>query len=95
MLLITDITGLPALGRILDEAPADQRIQAHVEIPDAGDIQPDLADNSDICWHHGFDRRPEITRPAQSPVTSPCPQAPAISARPATQKFCREGDEAD
>lgn len=39
LLLAGDETALPAIGRWLDEAPADAQIQVFVEIPDATDRQ--------------------------------------------------------
>ena len=65
LLMLTDITGLPAVGRVLEELPAGFRTIVHVEIPTEADRQPitTVADAS-IHWHacHGpRDERPGYT----------------------------------
>ncbi|OOG68816.1 siderophore-interacting protein [Sinorhizobium sp. A49] len=60
MLLVTDITGLPAVGRILEELGTDQRAIVHVEIPSAADRQEiDSAGDVSVTWHetHGGGER--------------------------------------
>ncbi len=56
LLMLTDITGLPAVGRVLEELPAGFRTIVHVEVPSEADRQEiqTLADTS-ITWHvcHG------------------------------------------
>lgn len=65
LLMLTDITGLPAVGRVLEELPVGFRAIVHVEVPsnvDRQDIET-VADVS-INWHacHGpKDERPGYT----------------------------------
>ena len=65
VLLLTDITGLPAVGRVLEELPAAFRAMVHVEIPSDEDRQDiDTKANVSIFWHacHGLKRgRPGYT----------------------------------
>lgn len=56
MLLVTDITGLPAVGRILEELDTNERAIVHVEIPSAADRQVINSDGDvSIKWYetHG------------------------------------------
>jgi NADPH-dependent ferric siderophore reductase len=53
ILLLSDATGLPAVGRILDEH-RHLKTHAHVEIPALDDIQHELEALGDITWHAGF-----------------------------------------
>ncbi|WP_181782586.1 siderophore-interacting protein [Pseudonocardia pini] len=48
--LVGDVTALPAIGRIVDESPADLRTIVHVEVPDRADAQ-DLP-GAEVTWHH-------------------------------------------
>jgi NADPH-dependent ferric siderophore reductase len=61
ILLFSDITGPPAVGRILEELPANQRVFAHLEIPAVADRQ-DLQTSADldVRWHetYGHNDRP-------------------------------------
>lgn len=60
LLTLTDITGLPAVGRILEELPAGFRTIVHVEVPSDEDRQ-DIATAADasIVWHACHGLRPE------------------------------------
>lgn len=52
MLLLGDITALPAISRILEDKPASMPAIAHIEIPAAADRQDlDHVLNSDLTWH--------------------------------------------
>lgn len=53
-LLVADMTGLPALGRIIEELPAGVRVHAVVEVLERGDIQSfDTAASVTYDWHIG------------------------------------------
>ncbi len=61
LLMLTDITGLPAVGRVLEELPEGFRTVVHVEIPSDADRQEigqliETAANADVTWHacHGL-----------------------------------------
>lgn len=57
LLMLTDITGLPAVGRVLEELPEGFRAIVHVEVPSDEDRQAiDTAANASIVWHvcHGL-----------------------------------------
>lgn len=76
MLLVTDITGLPAVGRVLEELGKDQRAIVHVEVPSAADRQQIVsAGDVSITWHesHGrsegrdaYTQLPQIARAVQT-----------------------------
>lgn len=53
--LLSDITGLPAVGRILEELPSGKRVFAHIEIP-YGDDRQEIDSHADvsITWHESF-----------------------------------------
>ncbi|KAB2678483.1 siderophore-interacting protein [Brucella pseudintermedia] len=53
LLMLTDITGLPAVGRVLEELPAGFRAIVHVEVPSEADRQK-IATEADasIVWHY-------------------------------------------
>ena len=53
ILLLTDITGLPAVGRILEEMPDAVTVIVHVEVPAPADEQ-DLSSDAalSLTWHH-------------------------------------------
>ncbi|WP_436493710.1 siderophore-interacting protein [Actinokineospora sp. HUAS TT18] len=78
-LLAGDESALPALLGILRSLPADQRVEAFIEVPDAEDIQPvDAPDGAKIHWlvRHDHDARPgsvveAAVREAALP-TEPC-----------------------
>ena len=57
LLMLTDITGLPAVGRILEELPEGFRAIVHVEVPSEDDRQ-DIVTKADasVTWHacHGM-----------------------------------------
>lgn len=56
LLMLTDITGLPAVGRVLEELPAGMTAIVHVEIPSDADRQElKTGANIKIVWHscHG------------------------------------------
>ncbi len=65
LLMLTDITGLPAVGRVLEELPAGFRAIVHVEVPSNADRQDiDTVADVSISWHacHGpKDERPGYT----------------------------------
>lgn len=48
-LLVADLTGLPALGRIVAELPAGARALALVEVPDPAD-RAEVATRADVTW---------------------------------------------
>lgn len=60
LLMLTDITGLPAVGRVLEELPAGFRTIVHIEVPSDEDRQ-DIATAADasIVWHACHGLRPE------------------------------------
>lgn len=64
LLMLTDITGLPAVGRVLEELPEGFRAVVHVEIPSDADRQEigemirTLAD-VEVTWHACHGLRPE------------------------------------
>ncbi|KAB2715122.1 siderophore-interacting protein [Brucella intermedia] len=65
LLMLTDITGLPAVGRILEELPEGFRAIVHVEVPSEDDRQV-IATKADalVTWHacHGLkSERPGYT----------------------------------
>lgn len=55
ILLFADMTGLPAVARILEEMEAGPSVTAHLEIPGQGDRQP-LPSRADttLNWHHSY-----------------------------------------
>lgn len=62
LLMMTDITGLPAVGRVLEELPAGFKAIVHVEVPADKDRQDiETAADASITWHacHG----PRTERP--------------------------------
>ncbi|WP_137132637.1 siderophore-interacting protein [Rhizobium sp. FY34] len=64
LLMLTDITGLPAVGRVLEELPEGFRAVVHVEIPsdadrqEIGEMIETLAD-VEVTWHACHGLRPE------------------------------------
>lgn len=62
LMMLTDITGLPAVGRVLEELPAGFRAIVHVEVPSEADRQ-EIETQADVTviWHasHG----PRADRP--------------------------------
>ncbi|WP_266065016.1 siderophore-interacting protein [Brucella intermedia] len=57
LLMLTDITGLPAVGRILEELPAGFRAIVHVEVPSEDDRQVIVTKaDASVTWHacHGL-----------------------------------------
>ncbi|MCR6501389.1 siderophore-interacting protein [Shinella sp. CPCC 101442] len=60
LMMLTDITGLPAVGRVLEELPAGFRAIVHVEIPSDADRQMiETAGDVSITWHACHGPRPE------------------------------------
>ncbi len=60
LLMLTDITGLPAVGRVLEELPAGFRAVVHVEVPSDEDRQEvDTAADASIVWHACHGLKPE------------------------------------
>lgn len=55
VLLIADVTGLPAVGRILEELPSNVVVTAHIELPDMADRQV-LTSTAQLSlyWHDTF-----------------------------------------
>lgn len=53
ILMLTDITGLPAVGRVLEELPTGFKAIVHVEVPCEADKQ-EIATQADvsIVWHY-------------------------------------------
>lgn len=77
ILLVADITGLPAVGRILEELPADRRAHVHVEIPDAADQQRlTSAAGHEITWYHSFGKPETPTRLADIARAITLPSGP-------------------
>ncbi len=64
LLMLTDITGLPAVGRVLEELPEGFRVIVHVEVPsdadrqEIGEIIETVAD-LEISWHTCHGLKPE------------------------------------
>ncbi|MGQ8631992.1 siderophore-interacting protein [Agrobacterium sp. DKPNP3] len=57
LLMLTDITGLPAVGRVLEELPEGFKTIVHVEVPSDEDRQDiDTAADASLVWHacHGL-----------------------------------------
>lgn len=53
-LLVADMTALPALGRIVEQLPADRRAYVIAEVIEPGDLQPlPSAGTVDVCWLFG------------------------------------------
>ncbi len=78
LLMLTDITGLPAVGRVLEELPQEFRVIAHVEVPIDADRQAlDTEAHLSMSWHvyHGPNpERPgytELARIAQTVTKLP------------------------
>lgn len=60
LLMLTDITGLPAVGRVLEELPKGFRTIVHVEVPSDEDRQEiDTAADAVIVWHSCHGLRPD------------------------------------
>lgn len=64
LLMLTDITGLPAVGRVLEELPEGFRAVVHVEIPSDADRQEigemiETVANVEVTWHTCHGLRPE------------------------------------
>ncbi len=60
LLMLTDITGLPAVGRVLEEVPAGFKVVAHVEIPSDADRQSiETEANVEMAWHLCHGPRPD------------------------------------
>ena len=78
ILMLTDITGLPAVGRVLEELPEGFQAIVHVDVPyDAVRQEIETKANASVHWHvcHGLkDERPgytELPRIAQSITSLP------------------------
>ncbi|MBA8838933.1 siderophore-interacting protein [Ochrobactrum sp. RH2CCR150] len=61
ILLIADITGLPAVGRILEQLPAGFKAIVHVAVPFDADRQI-IATTADVCINWYFWRGPKHNR---------------------------------
>lgn len=62
LLMLTDITGLPAVGRVLEELPAGLRTIVHVEVPSEADRQQiETAAEVSFHWHACHGPKPERT----------------------------------
>ncbi len=60
LLMLTDITGLPAVGRVLEELPAGLRTIVHVEVPSEADRQQiETAAEVSLHWHACHGPKPE------------------------------------
>ncbi len=75
--LVADMTGLPAVGRILEELPCGFKVVAHIEIPCKADRQTlESAAEVALHWHpsprHG-DRPTRLTDIARSAELPPGP----------------------
>lgn len=81
ILLIADITGLPAVGRILEQLPAGFKAIVHVEVPFEADRQM-IATTADVCinWYFceelkhnrsGYTELPRISESITSLPTGP------------------------
>ncbi|WP_460272141.1 siderophore-interacting protein [Celeribacter sp. ULVN23_4] len=52
--LIADATGLPAVGRILEELPDHMRVIAHLDVPEQEDrLLPRARSGLSVTWHQG------------------------------------------
>lgn len=59
ILLLGDLTALPAISRILEEKPASLLAIAHIEVPFAEDRQNfDYIENFSLTWHEWNDHKP-------------------------------------
>ncbi|WP_407975864.1 siderophore-interacting protein [Brucella pseudogrignonensis] len=60
LLMLTDITGIPAVGRVLEELPEGFRAIVHVEVPSEDDRQV-IATKADalVTWHACHGLKPE------------------------------------
>lgn len=60
LLMLTDITGLPTVGRVLEELPQDVRAIVHIEVPFDADRQTlDTQSDLSISWHVCHGPKPE------------------------------------
>ncbi|PZU24518.1 MAG: siderophore-interacting protein [Shinella sp.] len=60
LMMLTDMTGLPAVGRVLEELPAGFRAIVHVEVPSEADRQAiDTLASVTITWHACHGLKPE------------------------------------
>ncbi len=64
LLMLTDITGLPAVGRVLEELPQGFRALVHVEIPSDADRQEigemiETVADVEVTWHVCHGLRPQ------------------------------------
>lgn len=72
-LLVADLTGLPAVLRLAEQAPAGVRTRIVIEVPSADDEQPvELPEGVELAWVHGGNghgpsRLEEIVRSAELP----------------------------
>jgi NADPH-dependent ferric siderophore reductase len=66
IILLADITGLPAVARIIEEMTVERSIAAHVELPDAGDQQAmhGTADTH-LHWYDSFGKTAQPTQLAE------------------------------
>lgn len=60
LLMLTDITGLPAVARVLENLPQGFTTTVHVEVPSDADRQDiDTAADASIVWHACHGSKPE------------------------------------
>lgn len=65
LMMLTDITGLPAVGRVLEELPVGFPAIIHVEVPSDNDRQQfNTGANATITWHACHGLKP--TRPGHT-----------------------------
>lgn len=76
VLLLADATGLPAVGRIIEERPAAVAVTAHIEISKTEDRQQFAAETHDLHWHENFDDSERPSRLSEIAAGVKLPQGP-------------------
>ncbi len=77
MLLLADITGVPAVGRIVEEASTIPEIFAHLEVAFEDDVQRQItAAVTMASWYTGFGATPVATRLADIARAIDLPKGP-------------------
>lgn len=77
IVLLSDITGLPAAGRILEELPDGIAAKVHLELPDMADRQ-ELTSKADISvsWYDSFGKHGRASGLEQIARSIPLPDGP-------------------
>ncbi len=76
VVLLADATGLPAVGRIIEERAPEVPVIAHVEINSIEDRQDFSADGYRAHWHLGFNHVGRPSRLSEIAVELELPQGP-------------------